>query len=158
MKRLIRAAAAFALLGAASGVRSEESSAADPAVEKRVRALATELRCPVCQNLSVADSPSTMAVQMRSLIREEIEKGATEDQVRSFFVQKYGEWILLAPLKSGFNWLLWLGGPVLLLAGLVGIVFWVARRRRPIEDVPPVSAETAARIEKALKERLEDGA
>ena len=64
--------------------------------EDTVREIAAQLRCVVCQNLSVADSPSEMANQMRGIIRERLQAGDTPEQVVAYFVDKYGEWILLS--------------------------------------------------------------
>jgi cytochrome c-type biogenesis protein CcmH len=72
-----------------------------PDIDEQTRAIAQELRCVVCQNLSVADSPSEMAQQMRGVIREQLAAGNTPQQVKDFFVSKYGEWVLLAPY-AGF--------------------------------------------------------
>ena len=82
--------------------------AADPPdLEDQTRVLAAELRCVVCQNLSVADSPSEMAQQMRAIVREQLQAGRTPQEVRDFFVSKYGEWVLLKPKTSGMSLLLW---------------------------------------------------
>src|ERR687897_2921441 len=77
-------------------------------IEEQTRAISAELRCVVCQNLSVADSPSEMAQQMRGIVRERLAAGDSPEQVVQYFVDKYGEWILLKPRRSGFNWLVWL--------------------------------------------------
>ncbi|MCI0483281.1 MAG: cytochrome c-type biogenesis protein CcmH, partial [candidate division NC10 bacterium] len=77
-------------------------------LEEDVRQIAAELRCPVCQGLSVADSPSRMADQMRDLIRERLEAGESPEAVKAYFVERYGEWILLAPRREGFNLFLWI--------------------------------------------------
>src|SRR3970040_1507015 len=77
------------------------------AVEEDVRQISAELRCPVCQGLSVADSPSRMADQMRDLIRERLEARESPGAVKAYFVERYGEWILLAPRREGFNLLVW---------------------------------------------------
>ncbi|HSK29766.1 MAG TPA: cytochrome c-type biogenesis protein CcmH [Candidatus Limnocylindria bacterium] len=77
-------------------------------LEEQTREIATELRCVVCQNLSVADSPSEMAQQMRAVVREQLQAGKTPDEVREFFVSKYGEWVLLKPKTTGFSALLWI--------------------------------------------------
>jgi len=100
---------------------------ADEVLEDRVRAIASELRCVVCQNLSVADSPAEMAVQMRGIVREQLKAGKTPDEVRSYFVSKYGEWVLLAPPAHGFNLTVWILPFVVLLAGL-GFAAWYLRR------------------------------
>jgi cytochrome c-type biogenesis protein CcmH len=103
--------------------------------EEQVQAIASQLRCVVCQNLSVADSPSDMARQMRDLIRERLAAGDTPAQVETYFVQRYGEWVLLAPPARGLNILLWLA-PFAAVAGGIALVFTLARRWRR-QPAPP---------------------
>lgn len=96
-----------------------------------VRAVASTLRCPVCQNLSVADSSSRLAHEMRADIARDLRAGRSPDEVRDEFVAAYGEWILLAPPKTGINWMPWIA-PVLLLvfggaAAASSIKRWAAR-------------------------------
>jgi cytochrome c-type biogenesis protein CcmH len=99
----------------------------DPELEAQVRELAAKLRCPTCRALSVQDSPSGMAQEMRSLIREQLRSGKTPDEVTAYFVERYGEWILLEPKAEGFNWAVWLL-PVFLLLGGLAFVLVTARR------------------------------
>jgi cytochrome c-type biogenesis protein CcmH len=98
-------------------------------LEEQVRAVASELRCPVCQNLSVADSPSEMAREMVVAIREQLRAGKTPEEVKAYFLSKYGDWILLSPRPRGLNLLVWLGpfaGVVLGLAlAAVSIRRWM---------------------------------
>lgn len=102
-------------------------AAAPPDIEEQTRAIAAELRCPVCQNLSVADSPSELAQEMRALVREQLEQGKSPEEIRKFFVSKYGDWVLLAPPAKGFNLLLWLLPAIGALIGLL-LVIVVTRR------------------------------
>ncbi len=111
-------------------------------VQEDVRQIAAELRCPVCQNLSVADSPSRMADQMRDLIRERLEAGESPEAVKSYFVERYGEWILLAPKREGFNLLVWILPFVGLAGGAAGL-FVVLRRWKSRPGVAPAPAESA---------------
>src|SRR5262245_17841121 len=76
--------------------------------EQAVYEIAAQLRCVVCQNLSVADSPSEMALQMRGVIKERLAAGENPDQVIRYFVDKYGDWILLSPPRRGFSLLVWI--------------------------------------------------
>ena len=77
-------------------------------IEDRTREISTELRCVVCQNLSVADSPSEMAQQMRAIVREQVQAGKSTEQIKEFFVSKYGDWVLLRPKTTGVSALLWI--------------------------------------------------
>jgi cytochrome c-type biogenesis protein CcmH len=122
--------------------------------DETVHDVAAELRCVVCQNLSVADSPSEMAAQMRAIVRERLEAGETPAQVREYFVARYGEWILLAPRRTGFNLLVW-GFPI--AAVVVGLVIvalllrrWT-RRQRDATTLPTVDAAMSERIRRELE-------
>ena len=106
---------------------AQTAQATAPATDEAVQAVASQLRCVVCQNLSVADSPSEMARQMRGVIRERLERGDTPAEVRAYFVGKYGEWVLLLPPPHGLNLLLWVLPFAGLLGGL-GLVFVCVRR------------------------------
>jgi len=126
-------------------------------LEEQVQLLAAELRCPVCQNLSVGDSPSEMANQMRELVREKLKNGESPEQIRAYFVSRYGEWILLAPKRQGFNWVAWLL-PFGAILGGVGVIGFVVRRsvsrsRAPGDaQLPPLDPRYASRLQAELKE------
>ena len=136
---------------------SSPSPAIAVTVEEQTHGLAAELRCPVCQNLSVDDSPSEMANQMREVIREKLKDGESPEQIRAYFVSRYGEWILLAPKRQGFNWVAWLLPFGAILGGL-GVIGWVVRRgiargRGPREEeLHPLDPRYARRLEAELKE------
>lgn len=102
-------------------------SVADSILEARTTAVAAELRCPVCQGLSIQDSPSELSQEMRGMVREQLRAGKTPDEVKAFFVSKYGEWILLSPKANGFNMLLYIL-PFALLIGGAAVIFVVVRR------------------------------
>ncbi len=102
--------------------------AATPAdIDDRTREIATELRCVVCQNLSVADSPSEMAQQMRAIVREQVQAGKTRDEINAFFVSKYGDWVLLRPKTTGFSALLWILPYVALGLGFLAALWFIRR-------------------------------
>jgi len=155
--RLLAVAVVF-VLAAAGLVRAASAPPLSPqALEDRVREIGSDLRCVVCQNLSVADSPSDLAKEMRNLIRELVEQGKSRQEIEDYFVSRYGEFVLLAPPKHGFNLLVWVL-PFLALAIGAGGVYLVARRwaARPAEGSAPADPAYLDRVRRELHER-EDG-
>ncbi len=149
--------ALFALLVA--GILSAQwaSAAVAGSLEEQTLRLAAELRCPVCQNLSVADSPSEMATQMREVVHEKLQNGESPDQIRNYFVSRYGEWILLAPTRQGFNWVAWLL-PFVAIVGGGGIIVLTIRRsiRRGHKGNVEPSGSTDPRYTSQLDEELKE--
>jgi cytochrome c-type biogenesis protein CcmH len=119
-----------------------------PTFDQRVDAVAAGLRCPVCQDLSVADSPSSVAAAFRAEIARRLRDGGTPGEVRAYFVSKYGQWILLAPRPTGLNVLPWAAPLAALVVG-AGAVGAVLRRRRD-PAAPPISAMEQRRVAGAL--------
>ena len=105
----------------------ERRSSRDRDLDELARSVAAQLRCPVCQGLSLADSPSELALEMKDVVREQLAAGRTPDEVKAYFVAKYGEWILLEPPRRGVNLLAYLL-PAMALAGGLGVV-WLALKR-----------------------------
>ena len=95
-------------------------------LDRQVKEVSSQLRCVVCQGLSIQDSPSTLAQEMRSLVREQLEAGQSPEQVKAYFVERYGEWVLLRPKASGVNLLVYLL-PIGMLLGGAAFVFVKAR-------------------------------
>ena len=102
-------------------------SRSDSVLEARTSAVASELRCPVCQGLSIQDSPSELSQQMRDVVKEQLRAGRRPEEVRAYFVARYGEWILLRPAPKGFNLLVYIL-PVLVVVGGLGLLAGVLRR------------------------------
>src|SRR5919106_4350074 len=122
-----------------------------PDLEEQTRVIATELRCVVCQNLSVADSPSEMAQQMRGVIRDQLREGKTPEEVKGYFVSKYGEWVLLAPSTKGFSLVVWVVPFVVLTMGLlIGLV--LLRRWSTTEIKPEAKAISPVLVERVRSE------
>jgi cytochrome c-type biogenesis protein CcmH len=141
-------ARALTILLLLAGVGTPSRAVAAPVDETTVHDVAAQLRCVVCQSLSVADSPSETASQMRGIIRERLAAGESPAEVRAYFVEKYGEWILLAPPKSGFNLLVW----VVPFAGLgLGLLLVVIVLRRWSRTAP---ASAPSVMDPALRERI----
>ena len=122
--------------------------AAAPDLQEQTRAIASELRCVVCQNLSVADSPSDTAQEMRAIIRDQVAAGKSPQEIKDYFVSKYGEWVLLAPTTKGFSLFAWVVPFVVLIAGLaLGLIFlrsWTKRKKQG--EVKNVDAALLARV------------
>jgi cytochrome c-type biogenesis protein CcmH len=100
---------------------------ADSVLDARTTAVASTLRCPVCQGESIQDSPAELAQQMRAIVKEKLRNGETPEQIQRYFVARYGEWILLQPAVTGLNVLLYAFPIALVAAGLV-IVYVLVRR------------------------------
>lgn len=138
------------LLGPASA-RADDASATD----RRVAALARELRCPVCQNLSVEDSPSRVAAKFRARIRELVVAGRSDDQIREYFVARYGQWILLSPPRQGIGLALWATPLVLLVAGLAVVLLVVRRWSARSRALAAYVAQDPAALDRARR-RLDE--
>jgi len=117
----------------------------DPALEARARTLSRELRCVVCQNESVDDSPAEVAHDIRRAVRERLVAGDTDRQVLDYMVARYGDYVLLNPPFKTRTLVLWLGTPAVLLLGAIGL--WFANRRRSAALGPaPLSDAERARL------------
>ena len=102
----------------------------DNAEETRFHALAAELRCVMCQNQSLADSNALIALELRREVLDLMRRGKSDDEIKAFLVQRYGEFVLYQPEVAARTWLLWLGPALLLLAG-AGVVVAIVRKRKP---------------------------
>jgi cytochrome c-type biogenesis protein CcmH/NrfF len=104
---------------------------AETPIDRQIRELAEQLRCPVCQSQSILESNSALALEMRGLIRERLEAGESPEQIKEYFVGRYGEWILLDPKAEGFNLAVYILPVVAVLIGVVILVFAARRWMRP---------------------------
>lgn len=120
---------------------------ATPTPAERVEALAAELRCPDCQGLSVADSPTRSAREIRRQIDELVTGGATDEEVRAHFTARYGEWIRLAPSSPA----LWVVPFVAVAAGVAALAAWIARQPRD-------RAATSSEVSDEERRRVHDEA
>lgn len=102
-----------------------------PTLEDQVDAVARDLMCPVCAGQTVAESNSTLAVQMRAEIRRRLQQGETREQILAYFVGEFGESVLAAPPKRGAGLALWLAPVAVFVVGLVVMVRYLRSISRP---------------------------
>lgn len=119
---------------AAPGQERSAPVSNDPVLEEKTRLVASELRCPVCQGNSIQDSPSELAQEMKGVVRDQLASGKSPEEVKAYFIAKYGEWILLEPKASGFNLVVYLLPLVLVLVG--GFVIWRAVKKWTVPAAP----------------------
>ncbi len=103
----------------------------DDAEATRFHSLASELRCVMCQNQSLADSNALIALQLRHEVLALMREDKSDAQIKDFLVQRYGEFVLYKPKVEGSTWLLWAGPALLLLIG-AGVVAAIVRKRKPV--------------------------
>lgn len=118
----------------------------DPALEARARSISRELRCLVCQNQDIDDSEAPLAHDLRVLVRDRLKKGETDGQVIDYIAARYGEFVLLKPRFELRTLALWGLPPAALLAGVIGLVVTLRRRRRAHMEASPLSAAEQQRL------------
>ncbi len=118
----------------ALGFAKEAAPASDdPALEARVQRVASELRCLVCQNQTIADSHADLAQDLRNQVRDMLRQGRSEDDIKAYMTQRYGDFVLYRPPVKSSTALLWYG-PAALLVGGVLVLLVVLRRRSKLPD------------------------
>ena len=136
MRERLRRLACGPLLGLAllqaGGASAHEAApaATDPVLEARMTQIASELRCLVCQNQTIADSHADLAVDLRRQVREMLAKGSTDDQIVSYMTDRYGDFVRYRPALKATTLLLWFGPGAMLLAGFVMLARVMRRRAR----------------------------
>jgi len=124
-------------------------------IDIQTREIAKTLRCTVCQTENIWESGAPLAHQMREVVRERVKQGQSAEEIRAYFLSRYGDYILMEPPKRGMHWWVWLGPFALLLIG--GFLLyrelgrWVAHTPAPsTEDPMPLDEESRRRIEREL--------
>lgn len=146
MRRLhLSVLAALFAAGTAIAALPDEQLA-DPALEARAQAIGQELRCVVCQNQSIEDSDATLARDLRLIVREQVEAGKSDAEVKAFLVERYGNFVLLKPPFTPATWLLWLGPLLALLAGGAGVALYLKGRRAQPPELTPEEADRAEKL------------
>jgi cytochrome c-type biogenesis protein CcmH len=150
MKRL--ACLLLLALAMATGFAKDAAPLAeDPVVEARLIAISEEMRCLVCQNESLAGSRSDLANDLRRELRTLIKAGKTDQQIREFMVERYGDFVLYRPPVKPTTWLLWAGPFVLMITGVVVLLVYLRRRNRAVGD-EVLTDEESSRAAALLKE------
>jgi cytochrome c-type biogenesis protein CcmH len=120
-QRLLRLVLLAVLTGCSQALTPEQQ------LEETAREISSGIRCPVCQGLSIQDSPTPLAVDMRAVVREQLAQGKSPDEVKAFFVARYGENILMEPPAEGFNLAVYILPGLAVLAGIVVVVLLIRR-------------------------------
>ncbi|WP_280156105.1 cytochrome c-type biogenesis protein CcmH [Piscinibacter sp. XHJ-5] len=125
---------ALVALSLAAFAKEAPPAAADPILEAKMLRIASELRCLVCQNQTIADSNADLAVDLREQVRRMLKQGQSEEQIVRYMTDRYGDFVLYRPPVKGSTLLLWFGPAVLLVGGLVVLVVVLRRRNRLADD------------------------
>jgi cytochrome c-type biogenesis protein CcmH len=140
-----------------AGAVDPQEQLQDPKLEARAREISAGLRCLVCQNQSIDDSDASLARDLRLIVRQQLEKGATDQQVIDYIVARYGEFVLLNPRIHRNTLLLWLT-PFLLLAAGVALAARTVRRHPETRAAPPLTPEEQKELQSVLAPQQEGGA
>mgnify|MGYP000199758650 FL=1 len=142
---------AFACAINSSFAKDAVPLADDPVTEQRLITISEEMRCLVCQNESLAGSRSDLANDLRREIRILINEGKTDEQIRNFMVERYGDFVLYRPPIKPITWILWIGPFVLLLVGIIGLMVYLRRRNQSVPGAT-LSEEDNRRIDALLRD------
>ena len=131
----------------------------DPVTEQRLISISEEMRCLVCQNESLAGSRSDLANDLRREIRTLIQEGKSDDQIRNFMVERYGDFVLYRPPVKPITWLLWIGPFIILAVGIMGLLIYLRRRNQSMPNTILTEADNQkidALLNQDRKDRLND--
>lgn len=131
---------------------AQEPRLEDPELEARARDLQREIRCVVCQNESIDSSQAGIARDLRVLVRERLAAGDSDEEVREFLVDRYGDYVLFRPPMRADTWVLWFGPLIVLIIGAGGLAIAVVRRRRRQSVPAALEPEERARLERLLQD------
>jgi cytochrome c-type biogenesis protein CcmH len=113
-------------------------AAEDPVLEAKVMRIASELRCLVCQNQTIADSHAGLAIDLRNQVREMVKRGQSEQQINDYMTARYGDFVLYRPPVKSTTLVLWLAPAVMVVGGLLALALVLRRRSRmPAENFDP---------------------
>lgn len=130
-RTILHVVAATLLLGCTTAGAIAPMDFDSPEQRERFQALTEELRCLVCQNQSLADSDADLAQDMRAEVLKLMKAGHSDDEIRAFLVERYGDFVLYDPPVAPGTWLLWFGPGLLVLIGITALLVAIRRRGRP---------------------------
>lgn len=122
---------------------------ADPELEKKVNEIASELRCLVCQNQTIADSHAGLAIDLKNQVREMVREGKTKDDINEYMVARYGDFVRYRPPMEPKTYFLWIGPFFLLVGGILLLVVNLKRRKAMVVDTP-LSEDDHQKLESLL--------
>jgi cytochrome c-type biogenesis protein CcmH len=129
----------------------------DPVLEERYQLLSAELRCPKCQNQNIADSNAPISKDLRKLLHQQLEAGASDEEILDYMVARYGEFVRYRPRFDGATAVLWLAPALLVLAGVaIALLTLRGRRRQPTEDAVELSTAERQRLQQLLDKTEHD--
>ena len=146
MRRFALIALLLTVLSPAALAVTPDEMLKDPALEARARSISRDLRCMVCQNQSIDDSEAPLAHDLRVLVRDRLTKGDSDRQVLDFIVARYGEFVLLKPRFELRTLALWGLPPAALIAGMIGLIVALRRRKTAAAELAPLSAAEQQRL------------
>lgn len=149
MMRVLLAAMLLTVVAAASALTPQEEGVLTPEQDARYRTFIHELRCLVCQNQTIADSNADLAADLRRQVHELIVQGKTDDEIREYVTERFGDFVLYKPPMSARTVVLWVG-PFLLVLGGVFVVLRILRRQP--RAAPVAAPDDAARLRRLLDE------
>ena len=147
--KILRVLLTTALVLMGTPLKAYQPPFADPAMEARFQTLILELRCLVCQNQSLSDSNAPLAQDLRREVRKMMTQGDSDEQIKTFLVARYGDFVLYQPPLKQTTVLLWVGPFILALLGLGLIIVLVRKRSHQVDK--PLTQEEQQQLEQLLK-------
>ncbi|MCK0142316.1 cytochrome c-type biogenesis protein [Aliiroseovarius sp. F20344] len=154
MKRLIATFVILGCLALPSYAVNPDEVLSDPVLEERARDISAGLKCVVCRGENIDESNAAIARDLRLLVRERLTEGDSNEEVIGFIVERYGEYVLMKPNRSGANLILWAAGPVLFVIALVSGGLYLRRRAASRDGSASLTQDEEARLKELLKDEL----
>jgi cytochrome c-type biogenesis protein CcmH len=126
-----------------------------PVSDDEVNAIASQLYCPICENIPLDVCPTQACADWRELIRGYLAQGWTEDQIKDYFSTQYGWNVLNVPPPIGINWFIYVGPPLFIAAGVIGVLIIIKKSKKEPVPVPNSSDKVGTNTPKELLDRVE---